>query len=71
MLSKHIISVAAATLFGLIQASGVSHGDVGEYDGNVIRWHQRAEGVFTAVDDEEWDDHGTKLPSPYHKFSSR
>lgn len=53
---KLITALAAA--LGATQAVAVSHGDSQVVDGVAIRWQQLAQGVFTGVPEDEWDDKG-------------
>lgn len=40
------------------QTIAYSHGEQGEFNGKAIKWQQLAEGVFTGVPAEEWDNKG-------------
>lgn len=69
MLYKQLISAAFALTLGATQVAAVSHGDVEDYEGGKIKWHQFAEGGFRAVDLEEWDDKSECFPSTSMIFS--
>ncbi|KAJ3543272.1 hypothetical protein NM208_g3656 [Fusarium decemcellulare] len=47
---------AAALVLGAQGVFGISHGELAEYNGKNIRWHELAKGVFTGVPEDEWDD---------------
>ncbi|KAF4966731.1 hypothetical protein FSARC_5596 [Fusarium sarcochroum] len=47
-----LIAVGLAAM----QAIAYSHGEQTEFDGKVIKWQQLAEGVFTGIPAEQWDD---------------
>jgi len=52
---------ALAVAIGATQAAAFYHGEVDEISGQVIRWQQLAEGVFTGVPVEKWDDNVNKI----------
>jgi hypothetical protein len=52
---------ALAVAIGATQAAAYRHGEVAEVSGKTFRWQQLAEGVFTGVPIDEWDDNGKTL----------
>lgn len=46
------------------QTIAYSHGEEGEFNGKAIKWQQLAEGIFTGVPAEKWDDKSKLYPSP-------
>jgi hypothetical protein len=51
---------AMAVAFGAQGVVGVSHGELTDYNGKKVRWHELAEGIFTGVPDQDWDEKGKK-----------
>ncbi|KAF4473001.1 hypothetical protein FALBO_109 [Fusarium albosuccineum] len=51
---------AVAVVLGTQGALGISHGEVGEFNGKNFRWQELAKGIFTGVPEEEWDDNHHK-----------
>ncbi|KAM0337832.1 hypothetical protein ACHAPU_011501 [Fusarium lateritium] len=47
---------ALAIGFGAQEVLGLSHGKLTEYNGKTVRWQELAEGFFTGVPAETWDD---------------
>lgn len=55
---QYKLVTALAAVLGATQVAAMSHGDSEVVDGSPIRWQQLAQGVFTGVPEEEWDDKG-------------
>jgi hypothetical protein len=49
---------------GATQTMAYSHGEEGQVNGKPIKWQQLAEGVFTGVPAEQWNDKSELYPSP-------
>lgn len=55
-LGATLVVATAATDFDT--SRGHFHGKLDEFNGKPVRWHQLAQGVFTGVNPDEWDDNG-------------
>ncbi|KAF5022457.1 hypothetical protein F66182_5493 [Fusarium sp. NRRL 66182] len=56
MRSASFLSCAVAVVLGARQVLGITHGQVSEFAGKKVRWQELAEGVFTGVPEDKWDD---------------
>lgn len=72
MMYKQLISVVTAVALGTSQVAAVAprtHGEVEQWNGNEIRWHQTARDVVIGIPVDEWDDDGEH--SSQRVFSNR
>lgn len=60
---QYRLITAIAAVLGVTQAAAITHGDKQTVDGTEIRWQQLAQGVFTGVPADKWDDKGKSLQS--------
>ncbi|UNI23259.1 hypothetical protein JDV02_009091 [Purpureocillium takamizusanense] len=56
MRSQHWLKALYLATLGATKIAAMTHGEYDDYLGKVIRYHQLAEGVYTGVPADEWDD---------------
>ncbi|KAF4345886.1 hypothetical protein FBEOM_177 [Fusarium beomiforme] len=53
---QYKLEILIAVCLAATQTAAYSHGEQGQFEGKAIKWQQLAEGVFTGVPAEQWDD---------------
>ncbi|KAF9771673.1 hypothetical protein IL306_010681 [Fusarium sp. DS 682] len=53
---QYKLETLIAVCLAATQTVAYSHGEQGEFEGKAIKWQQLAEGIFTGVPAENWDD---------------
>lgn len=58
MLFKKFLATAVAFLLGATEVAAVTHGEVTDYNGGQVKWHQLGKGMWSGIPIDEWDDSG-------------